>query len=62
MVELAWTFSLAERQPIHRGTYRSVPELNAKIRAFTWTKTAEQVLAKATRKRPRSQSVSSTRL
>ena len=60
MVE-CW-FSLAERQAIHRGTYRSVRELNAKIRAyidgwndrahpFTWTKTAEQILAKANRKK-----------
>jgi transposase len=55
-------FSLAERQAIHRGTYRSVRELNTKIRAyidgwndrchpFTWTKTAEQVIAKAHRKK-----------
>ena len=60
MVE-AW-FSMAERQAIHRGTYRSVRELNAKIRAyidgwndrahpFTWTKTADQILAKANRKK-----------
>jgi transposase len=53
-------FSIIERQAIHRGTFRSVKELNAKIRAFidgwndrshpfTWTKTAEQVLAKANR-------------
>jgi transposase len=56
MVE-AW-FSMAERQAIHRGTYRSVRELNAKIRAyidgwndrahpFTWTKTADEILTKA---------------
>lgn len=55
-------FSLAERQAIHRGTYRSVKDLNAKIRAFidgwndrahpfTWTKTADQILAKANRKK-----------
>jgi transposase len=54
-------FSIAERQAIHRGSYRSVAELNAKIRAFitgwndrahpfTWTKTAEQILKKANRK------------
>ena len=59
MVE-CW-FSMAERQAIHRGTYRSVRELNAKIRAyvdgwndrchpFIWTKTAEQILDKANRK------------
>jgi transposase len=57
----AW-FSLAERQAIHRGTYGSVKDLNAKIRAyidgwnnrchpFTWTKTADQILAKANRKK-----------
>jgi hypothetical protein len=60
MVE-CW-FSMAERQAIHRGTYRSVRDLNAKIRAyidgwndrahpFTWTKTATQILAKANRKK-----------
>lgn len=60
MVE-AW-FSMAERQAIHRGTYSSVKDLNAKIRAyidgwndrahpFAWTKTAEQILAKAKRKK-----------
>jgi hypothetical protein len=54
-------FSLIERQAIHRGTFGSVNELNAKIRAyidgwndrchpFVWTKTAEQVLNKANRK------------
>jgi transposase len=60
MVE-CW-FSMAERQAIHRGTYRSVRDLNAKIRAyingwndrahpFTWTKTATEILAKANRKK-----------
>jgi transposase len=55
-------FSIIERQAIHRGTFGSVPELNAKIRAFidgwndrahpfTWTKTAQQVLTKANRKK-----------
>ena len=55
-------FSLAERQAIHRGTYTSVKDLNTKIRAyidgwndrahpFTWTKTADQILAKANRKK-----------
>ena len=49
-------FGIIERQAIHRGTFRSVPELNKAIRAFidcwnerahpfTWTKTAEQVLS-----------------
>ncbi len=47
-----------ERQAIHRGTFRSVRELNAKIRAFidgwndrchpfVWTKTAEEILKRA---------------
>ena len=54
-------FSLAERQAMHRGSYRSVKELNVKIRAyidgwnerchpFVWTKTADQILKKANRK------------
>ncbi|MDT4922444.1 MAG: hypothetical protein QOG01_157 [Pseudonocardiales bacterium] len=53
-------FGIIERQAIHRGSYRSVRELNAKIRAFTdgwndrchpfvWTKTADQILTKANR-------------
>src|SRR4051794_32598548 len=53
-------FGIIERLAIHRGTFRSVRELNAKIRAFVngwndrchpfvWTKTAEQILAKANR-------------
>ena len=55
-------FSLTERQAIHRGSYRSVRDLNTKIRAyidgwndrahpFTWTKTADQILARANRKK-----------
>jgi transposase len=55
-------FSIIERQAIHRGSYASVPDLNQRIRAFidgwndrahpfTWTKTAEQILAKADRKK-----------
>ena len=54
-------FSLIERQAIHRGTFGSVRDLNAKIRAyidgwnerahpFVWTKTADQILKKADRK------------
>ncbi len=53
-------FSIIERQAIHRGTFTSVRDLNAKIRTFitgwnnrahpfTWTKTAAAVLAKANR-------------
>jgi transposase len=55
-------FSIISRQAIHRGTFTSVKDLIAAIGAFidgwnercqpfTWTKTAEQVLAKANRKR-----------
>ncbi len=55
-------FSIIERQAIHRGTFTSVKDLNAKIRAFingwnqrshpfVWTKTAEQILTKANRKK-----------
>ena len=58
MVEI-W-FSMAERQAIHRGSYRSVRDLTRAIRTyidgwndrahpFTWTKTADQILAKANR-------------
>ena len=53
-------FGIIQRQAINRGTFGSVKELNAKIRAFingwndrchpfTWTKTADQVLKKAKR-------------
>jgi hypothetical protein len=54
-------FGIIERQAIRRGTFGSVKDLNAKIRAFiegwnerchpfVWTKTAEAILAKADRK------------
>jgi len=54
-------FSIIERQAIHRGTFGSVKDLNAKIRAFidgwndrahpfVWTKTPEEILQKANRK------------
>ena len=54
-------FGIIERQTIRRGTFPSVKDLNAKIRAFIdnwnddqahpfiWTKTANQILAKANR-------------
>jgi transposase len=56
----AW-FGIIERQALRRGVSRSVRELNAKIRAFingwnhrchpfVWTKTAEEILAKANRR------------
>jgi len=55
-------FSIIERQAIHRGTFGSVKDLNAKIRAyiegwndrahpFVWTKTADEILAKANRQK-----------
>jgi transposase len=54
-------FGIIERQAIRRGTFRSVKDLNTKIRAFidtwnddrahpfAWTKTADEILAKANR-------------
>ncbi len=53
-------FSIIEKQAIHRGSFASVRDLNAKIRAFingwndrchpfVWTKTADQILKKANR-------------
>jgi len=53
-------FGIIERQAIHRGTFGSVKDLNAKIRAFidgwndrchpfVWTKTADEILTKAQR-------------
>jgi hypothetical protein len=58
MVEI-W-FGIIERQAIHRGSFGSVKDLNTKIRAFIdgwndrahpflWTKTTDQILAKAKR-------------
>lgn len=55
-------FGIIERQAIHRGTFRNVRELTAKIRdfingwnpraqPFIWTKTAEQILAKVDRRK-----------
>ena len=52
---------MVERQAIRRGVFKSVKDLNAKIRAFidgwnershpfVWTKTAEEILKKANRK------------
>jgi len=54
-------FSIIEKQAIHRGTFGSVKDLNAKIRAFiagwndrchpfVWTKTPDQILKKANRR------------
>jgi hypothetical protein len=50
---------MIERQAIHRGSFASIRELNAKIRAFingwndrchpfVWTKTVDQVLKRPT--------------
>lgn len=55
-------FGIIERQAIHRGTFRSVRDLTTKIRAFitgwndrchpfTWTKTADHILAKTNRQK-----------
>jgi hypothetical protein len=55
-------FSIIERQAIHRGIFRSVSDLNAKIRRFItgwndrsqpfiWTKPADQILNKANRQK-----------
>jgi len=55
-------FGIIERQAVHRGTFRSVTDLNKAIRAFidgwndrahpfTWTKTADRILSKADRKK-----------
>ena len=55
-------FGIIDRQAIRRGTFTSVKDLNAKIRAFidgwnhrshpfVWTKTADEVLKKANRKK-----------
>jgi transposase len=53
-------FGLVERQAVRRGVFKSVPDLNAKLRAyiegwnkrahpFVWTKTAQEILKKANR-------------
>ena len=55
-------FGIIERQAIHRGSFGSVKDLNAKIRTFidgwndrahpfVWTKTADQILTKANRQK-----------
>jgi transposase len=53
-------FGLVERQAVRRGVFKSVPDLNAKLRTYiegwnerahplVWTKTAEEILKKANR-------------
>jgi hypothetical protein len=55
-------FGLVERQAVRRGVFKSVADLNAKLRAyiegwnkrahpFVWTETAEEILKKAHRPR-----------
>jgi transposase len=56
-------FSIITRQAIRRGTYRSVKDLTARIgefidgwnercQPFVWTKSADELLAKARKKLP----------
>jgi transposase len=63
MVEI-W-FSILTNQQVRRGTYHDVPELinaieyfidgyNERAQPFVWTKTAEQILTKATKQQPTS--------
>jgi transposase len=63
MKQVETWFSVLTRQAIRRGSFGSVKELVAMIEAFTanwnagstpfvWTKTADEILAKAVRKRP----------
>jgi transposase len=63
MVEI-W-FSILTSQQVRRGVYHDVPELiaaiehfieayNQRAQPFVWTKTAEQILAKATKEQPTS--------
>ncbi len=58
MVEV-W-FGIIERQAVHRGTFGSVKDLNAKIldfingwndrcHPFVWTKTADEILKEVNR-------------
>ena len=55
-------FGIIEPHAIHRGSYRSVTDLTRAIRAFidgwnqrchpfVWTKTADQILTKANRRK-----------
>jgi transposase len=63
MVEI-W-FSILTKQQVRRGVYHDVPELiaaiehyidgyNDRAQPFVWTKTADQVLAKAVKQQPTS--------
>ena len=44
-------FGIITRQAIRRGSFDSVKQLISAIRTFTWTKTADEILPHATRKR-----------
>ena len=63
MVEI-W-FSILARQQVRRGVYHDVPELiaaietfiegyNERAQPFVWTKTPEDILAKASEQQPTS--------
>ena len=65
-------FGIIERQAVSRGTFRSVRELNTKIRAFitgwntrkhpfVWTKTPDEILAKINPKRTQHRTTSVAR-
>ena len=66
MVEI-W-FSILTKQQVRRGAYHDVPELidaiehyidsyNDRAQPFIWTKTAEQVLAKAIKQQDTSETL-----
>jgi transposase len=66
MVEI-W-FSILTKQQVRRGVYHDVPELitaiehfiagyNQRAQPFIWTKTAEQVLAKAVKQQANSETL-----
>ena len=66
MVEI-W-FSILTNQQVRRGSYHDVPELitaiehfitgyNQRAQPFVWTKTAEQILAKAIKQQPTSETL-----
>ena len=61
-------FSILTKQQVRRGVYHDVPELiaaiehfiagyNQRAQPFVWTKTAEQVLAKAIKHQPTSETL-----
>ncbi len=68
MVEI-W-FSILTKQQVRRGVYHDVPELiaaiehfidgyNQRAQPFVWTKTPEQILAKAIKQQPTSETLHS---